>query len=246
MSLQEAESQCFILTVSSQDTSAAFLSAFVNYILESPEVGSKLLDEISLFERGGKLSSPVVKYDETVQMQFFMACVYETLRLSPSVSVILPRYAPAGGMNLNGIWISERAEVAANPYVIHRNTEIFGSDADTFRPERWLGSPDQVRLMHKFSLGFGYGSRKCLGRNIALFESQKFIVQVCSTPESMVKFRYVTNTMSTKLFRDFDIRSSSPERPFLLQNWGVNVYFEQYIELKARTRDSQGTESEHS
>lgn len=179
MSLQEAETQCFILTVGSQDTSAAFMSALFNYILESPEVGSKLLDEISLFERSGKISSAVVTYDETVEMPYFMACVYETLRLSPPASMILPRYAPVGGMHINGIWISEQVEVAANPYVIHRNTKIFGSDADTFRPERWLGNPEQVRLMHRFSLWFGYGSRKCLGKNIALFESQKFIVQVC-------------------------------------------------------------------
>lgn len=179
MSLQEVERQCFILTVGSQDTSAAFMSALVNYVLEYPKVGSKLLNEIALFERSGKLSSPVVTYDETVEMHYFMACVHETLRLSPSVSIILPRYAPAGGMLLNGTWISEQVEIAANPYVIHRNTEIFGSDADVFRPERWLGNPEQVRLMHKYSFWFGYGSRKCLGRNIAMFESQKFVAQVC-------------------------------------------------------------------
>ena len=179
MSLKEAERQCFILTVGSQDTSAAFISAFVNYILENPEASSKLLDEIDLFERSGRFSTPIVTYDETVEAQYFMACVHETLRLSPSVSMILPRYAPAGGMQIGETWISERVEVAANPYIIHRSTEIFGSDADDFRPERWLGNPQQVRLMHKYSLWFGYGSRKCLGRNIALFESQKFIVQVC-------------------------------------------------------------------
>lgn len=174
MSLQEAEKQCFILTVGSQDTSAAFISALINHVLEFPDVCAKLLAEISQFERSGKLS-PVVTYDETTQMQYFMACVYET---SPSVSMILPRYAPTGRMCINGEFISERAEIAANPYVIHRNTEIFGLDAANFRPERWLGDAKQVRLMHKHALWFGYGSRKCLGRNIALFESQKFGVQV--------------------------------------------------------------------
>lgn len=193
MSLEEAERQCFILTVGSQDTSAAFMSALVGHILGDPRIGSKLLDEISLFERSGKLSSPIVTYDETVEMQYFMACVYETLRLSPSVSMILPRYAPAGGMQLKGTWISERAEIAANPYVIHRNAEIFGSDADTYRPERWLENPEQVRLMHKFSFWFGYGSRKCLGRYIALFESQKFIVQVCRPQKFSIRFGYVAN-----------------------------------------------------
>jgi cytochrome P450 len=154
MSLQEAERQRYILTIGFQDTSAAFISALVNYIIEFPEIGSKVLDEISLFERSGKPSSPVVTYDETVGMQYFMACFHETLRLAPLVSITLPRYAPAGGIYINGSWISERAELAASRYVIHRHTEIFGSDADTFRPERWLGDPDHVRLMHRFSLTY--------------------------------------------------------------------------------------------
>ena len=177
-SLQEAQRQCFILTVSSQDTSAAFISAFINYILEHEDSRSKVCAEILQFEESQRLSLPIVTYQETVEMPYFMACVHETLRLSPPISVILPRYAPTGGMYLNGVWISEKVELGANPYVIHQSTKIFGSDADNFRPERWLGDAQQVRLMHKFSFAFGYGSRKCLGKHIALFESQKFCVQV--------------------------------------------------------------------
>ena len=177
-SLQEAERQCFILTVSSQDTSAAFISAFINYLLEHEDVRSNVCAEILQFEQSQRLSLPIVTYQETVEMPYFMACVHETLRLSPPISVILPRYAPTGGMYVNGVWISEKVELGANPYVIHQSTKIFGLDADNFRPERWLGNSQQVRLMHRFSFAFGYGSRKCLGKHIALFESQKFCAQV--------------------------------------------------------------------
>ena len=234
MSLEEAEYECFILTVGSQDTSAAFISALFGHLLENPDVCRKVLDEISLGDRDGKLSSPVVTYDETVELQYFMACVHETLRLSPSVSMMLPRCAPAGGMWLKETWIPGRAEVAANPYVVHRDVNIFGSDAATFRPERWLGDSEPVRLMHKFSFAFGYGSRKCLGKYIALFTSQKFCVQVLR-PQNSLTFFEEANVTSNKLLRDFVIRSSSLERPCRIQNWGINIYFEQYVELKART-----------
>ena len=178
MSLEEAENQCYVLTVGSQDTSAALMSALIHHIIQSPIVRAKVYEEISQFERDGKLSSPVVTYDETTKMEYFMACVYETLRFTPPVSLILPRHPPAGGMYVHKTWISDRAEIAANPYVVHRNPGIFGPDADTFWPERWLGDRGQVRLMHKYSLSFGYGNRKCLGKNIALFESQKTCLQV--------------------------------------------------------------------
>ena len=176
--LQEAERQCFILTVSSQDTSAASISAFTNYFLEHDDIRSKVCTKILQFEQSQRLSLPIVTYQETVKMPYFMACVHETLRLSPPISVILPRYAPTGGMYINAVWISKKAEIGPNPYVVHQNTNIFGLDADKFRPERWLGDSQEVRLMHRFSFAFGYRSRKCLGKYFALFESQKFCAQV--------------------------------------------------------------------
>ena len=175
--LEEAEHQCFILTVGSQDTSAAFISAFLHYILTHEQAYRRLVEEIDAFDRSGRLSQPVT-YEETEHMPYFLACVKEALRLSPSVSMILPRYAPEGGMYLGDTWVPESVEVAANPYVIHRDRGIYGEDAEEFRPERWMEHPAKIQLMKKYFLAFGYGSRRCLGKNIALFESQKFIIQV--------------------------------------------------------------------
>ena len=184
MSLSEAEHECFILTVGAQDTSAAFISAFLDYIIRNPTVYHALLYEIQHHESLGFISSPVPTYDETCALPYFMACVQETLRLSPSVSMVLPRYAPEGGMMIEGKWVPESVEIAANPYVVHRNTDIFGSDAEAFRPGRWIereGDAEdkkRIQVMKRYFFAFGYGSRRCLGRNIALFESQKFLVQV--------------------------------------------------------------------
>ena len=133
-SLQEAERQCFILTFSSQDTSAAFINAFVNYLVEHADIRSNVVAEVLQFEQSQRLSLPILTNEETVEMPYFIACVHETLLLSLPISITLPRYAPIGGMYVNGEWISEKVELGANPYVIHRNTNIFGLDADTYRP----------------------------------------------------------------------------------------------------------------
>ena len=169
------------MTVGGQDTSPAFISAFFELLLSNPRVYLKLMEEIDVFEAECKLSSPVARYEETCAMPFFMACVQETLRLEPSASLILPRYAPKGGIQLGGHWVPEGTEIAANPYVIHRNQDVFGADAEVFRPERWLEDPARRKMMTKYSLAFGYGSRKCLGKNIALFVSQKFCTSASSS-----------------------------------------------------------------
>jgi cytochrome P450 len=52
--------------------------------------------------------------------------------------------------------------------VLHRNRSIYGEDVDEFRPERWLtGDEDQKSAMERAFIGFGAGSRVCLGRHIA-------------------------------------------------------------------------------
>ncbi|KAL8833986.1 MAG: hypothetical protein Q9170_003988 [Blastenia crenularia] len=162
-----------------QDTTSAFMSAFVDHILRHPAIKERLIEEIDRFDRDGRLSVPVARYDETVAMPYFMACCRETLRLSPSVSMVLPRKVSPGGMFVGGDWIPDCTEVSANPFVLHRNREVFGEDAECFKPERWLDDTAKVRLMEKYFFAFGYGSRKCIGRYLAVFEAQKFFVQVC-------------------------------------------------------------------
>lgn len=179
MSLEDSKLQCFQFTIAGQDTTAGLISSLIYYVLSNPHVHSKLLAEINNFEQQGKLSQPVVRHDESTNMPFLMACVRETLRVAPPTPIILPRYVSKGGMVINGTWIPEKTEIAANPYVIHRNQEVFGSDADIFRPERWLEQSERLRLMEKYEFGWGYGDRKCIGKNLALFEAQKFVLQVC-------------------------------------------------------------------
>ena len=177
---EEAERECFLVTVGGQDTSPAFMSAFFFRVLEDTRVLNRLLEEIAEFEHRKALSSPVVQYTETTEMPYFSAVVQEVLRLEPSASLILPRHAPEGGLMLDSKLLPEGTEIAANPFIIHRNKEMFGQDADDFRPERWLdGDLETIARMRKYFFAFGYGSRRCLGKNIALFTSSKFCVQVC-------------------------------------------------------------------
>lgn len=63
-----------------------------------------------------------------------------------------------------------------NSWVAHRNTAVFGPDADVFRPERWLeGDKERAKMMEQNFMPFGLGSRVCIGRNISLLEMNKVI-----------------------------------------------------------------------
>jgi cytochrome P450 len=65
-----------------------------------------------------------------------------------------------------------------NAWVVHRDPEVFGADADAWRPERWLGGAgDEVRIkkMEASLLTFGAGHRTCLGKHISYLEIFKLV-----------------------------------------------------------------------
>ncbi|KAF4462144.1 cytochrome p450 pisatin [Fusarium albosuccineum] len=57
----------------------------------------------------------------------------------------LARVVPYGGVTVSGTFFPEGTVVGVNSWVAHHNTDVFGPDADEFRPERWL-TQDKERL----------------------------------------------------------------------------------------------------
>lgn len=177
-SISDAERECFLLTVAAQDTTAGFISPLVSLISTNNRVIKILREEIRTFQDAGRLSFPVAKYNEITDMPYFEACVREALRLRPPTPMILPRYVGKGGMEIEGVMVPEGTEIGANPWVIHRDPRIFGDNVDEFRPERWLEDDERLKKMNKYDFTWGYGSRKCVGKSIAMMDGKKFVLQV--------------------------------------------------------------------
>lgn len=114
----------------------------------------------------------------------FEAVVREAMRMHPGVCMLLERYVPDSGLKLpDGRYVPAGTAVGINPYVVGRNKGIWGDDADTYRPERWLQSEgetdicykERLRLYNASDLTFGGGSRICIGRNLAQLEVYKIV-----------------------------------------------------------------------
>ena len=52
-------------------------------------------------------------------------------------------------------------------YIQHRNEDLF-PDAETFNPDRWLGTHNSE--LEKYLVNFSKGTRSCLGINLAKAE----------------------------------------------------------------------------
>ncbi|KAK4050628.1 hypothetical protein OIV83_003354 [Microbotryomycetes sp. JL201] len=176
---EEIQGMASVFFAAATDTSAIVLRAFIYYMLENPECHARLLDELSTAVTNNKLTLPSPTYDQTLELSYFQACLWETIRMWPSVHWILPRVVPPNGLtlaNCSNTFLPPATEIGISPFVLHRNQQTFGPDASKFNPDRWLGQDQNAkRRMMNNILTFGWGSRVCLGKNMALMGISKVL-----------------------------------------------------------------------
>lgn len=147
------------------------------FIITHPKAYAKLQAELDQ----ATVSGPIIRGSEAMALPYLQACVNEGLRVFPPVTGPLTKVVPKGGDTLHGQHIPGGTNVIYAAWDFYKSREIFGQDADIFRPERWLeATGDQLTEMQRtIDLVFGYGRYRCLGRPVALLEIHKVIAEAC-------------------------------------------------------------------
>ncbi|CAE6505782.1 unnamed protein product [Rhizoctonia solani] len=166
-----------------RDTSASLLT-FVTYVLAlHPDVYRQLSEEIKKFAHEDRLCT----FEEIRSMRYLRATINETLRLFPSVpfnirrSIGSPSILPSGLSGArHGLFLYPRCSVTYSPLHIHRRKDIWGEDAEDFRPERWFADDSKrVHVSNPFAfIPFNGGPRMCLGQNLAYLLVSHTIVEM--------------------------------------------------------------------
>ncbi|KAK4494480.1 hypothetical protein PRZ48_014778 [Zasmidium cellare] len=196
------------------DTTAISLRAITYYLLKNPSCKEKLLTEIN----SHNLSDPVT-LTEAEGMPYLQAVMYEALRLHPAVGMSLARVVPQGGATIADTYLPAGTIVGANPWVIHRDTSIYDSDVDAFRPERWLearekeGGESGYGNLQRYFFAFGSGARGCLGGNISWMEMSKVI---------------------PTLMKRFEIELADPEKEWETKCWWLVI--QKGLDVRLRVR----------
>lgn len=127
------------------DSTAITLTSVFYHLLKNPDSMSTLLAELDQ----ANLLSPV-PWDLAHKLPYLDACIKEALRMTPAIGIPLERVAPAGGMELCGKYFKAGTVLGVNAWVVHMDQEVYGTDAASWRPGRWLeASPDKRKEMDR-------------------------------------------------------------------------------------------------
>lgn len=186
-----------------ETTTSAVISA-ISMIASHPDVRDRVIAELRQKAGGHK----TIPYSEAADLPYMQAAIREAQRLYPVLGMSPSRKVPPGGLHVHGLVFPEGTRVGCNPVSLHRNPEIFGEDADAYKPERWL-KDNNTKDMERYNLSWGGGARTCPGRNLA----QLILYKVLPT-----------------LFSEFDIEVEVPpdeeiEYYFMAMLTGVKVKF---------------------
>lgn len=163
----QIRSELLNILLAGRDTTASLLSDLWFILAQRPDVWQKLRTEVDAL--GGEAPT----YEQIKELKYLRAVLNETLRLYPvvpgnartaEVDTILPLGGGEDGKS--PIFVPKGQIVQYSVYAMHRRKDLYGEDAEEFKPERW----ETYRPGWEY-LPFNGGPRICLGQQFALTEA---------------------------------------------------------------------------
>ncbi|KAI0112223.1 cytochrome P450 [Nemania sp. FL0031] len=215
VSPQQCQPEIIAQIFGGTDTAAYAIRATMLNVMTSPHVYARLQAEIDAAIANGRIRSRPAKAEEVQQLPYMQAVVREGLRFNPPSTGLFSKQVPAEGDTFDGRFLPGGTRVAVNIIAIQRSKEVFGQDADVFRPERWLeASSEKHREMSQtVDQVFGWGRWQCLGKPIAMLELNKVFVE---------------------LLRYFDFQVVNPESPWKNIDYTVYVVSDFWVRVTER------------
>ena len=152
-----------------RDTTAQSLTWTFHCLLRNPAIVDSILSELGRLPADSN-GHPDLSFSavQATSLPYLAAVFNESLRLFPPVPVEL-KECTAKTVFPDGTALPKGAVVIWVPWAMGRSKVIWGEDADTFRPIRWLDfNSEQLISMSAFEFPvFNGGPRACLGKKMA-------------------------------------------------------------------------------
>ncbi|KAJ5699690.1 hypothetical protein N7536_002703 [Penicillium majusculum] len=210
---RQAESEILTTILAGSDTTATAIRATMLHIMTNHRVYNTLVQEIQKAETDMSISNPITSA-ESRKMPYVQAVIKEGLRIHPPITGLLTKIVNPGGETIKGRFVPGGTGIGHCGWGIQRH-EVFGTDVDIFRPERWIEASDAQRneMERTMELVFGTGRWGCLGKAIVMVELDKIFVE---------------------LLRRFDFEPIYPGSPWKSSNFTLFMQKEMWVRVTKR------------
>lgn len=196
-------SELLNILLAGRDTTASLLSNVWFELSKRPQTWSRLRREVDA------LDGDLPTFERLKDMKYLRAVLNESLRLFPvvpdnhrqaEVDTVLP--VGGGEDGKSPVFVQKGQIVHWSLYTMHRRKDLYGEDAEEFKPERWLDQGEDkkgLRVGWEY-LPFNGGPRICIGRMyFSLYLAQRIEILALSI-------------RGTELGTDLDDRTIRPNR----------------------------------
>ena len=183
---EKAFGNMILFAFAGHDTTGHTLTWLLYELCKNPLYKARLIEEVDEYWRNNSLEN----YHTFFQLPFMTQCITECLRLWPALANgtyrELERDDYITGLNGEKVFLKKGTYCQIINWTRHRNSELWGDDANTFNPDReFQGSEiwDHKGFGHynvsseRFS-PFTYGPRNCLGKNFSQMEMRLILLNI--------------------------------------------------------------------
>ncbi|KAH8332390.1 hypothetical protein KR074_002546 [Drosophila pseudoananassae] len=186
ITLEEVKGESCNMVLAAFETTALTLHHLLILLAMFPQYQQLLFEELKeIFPAGGDFE---VKYEDVQKLVYLDRVLNETLRLFPPIPISI-RDAKEDLRLSNGVLVPKGVIMCIDIFNIHRNRDLWGHDADTFDPDRFL--PDNIRQRHPYAfIPYSKGKRNCIGWRYALISLKIALSRIVRNYKLSTSFRY--------------------------------------------------------
>jgi cytochrome P450 len=159
--------QIMTLLGSGNDTTSASFSWAVYALAQHPFIQSRLRDEVRSHipphAAGTNIDATLID-----SLPYLRATVNEVFRFYPTIPVIFK--IAACDTSILSHFVPKGTGVMIPPTAINFSVELWGEDAEQFKPERWLEANGGGAKNNYAFMSFSHGPRSCIGQGLARAE----------------------------------------------------------------------------
>ncbi|OWZ16795.1 Cytochrome P450 [Phytophthora megakarya] len=185
-----------------RDSTSLTMTWFIIEMNRHPEVLAKVRRELrDTLPKLGQDDSETPSMEDIDRLVYLEAAIRECVRLNP-VAPAMQRVAAQDTTLYNGTFIKAGTRVILPHYAMGHLETVWGSDAEEFKPERWIdqGTGQLIHVSPFKFTAFLAGPRMCLGMRFAIAEMKitlatilsKFDIQTTKDPHTFTYIPSVT------------------------------------------------------